>query len=51
MKNGKKPTRREKLLIAAAGSNPNDWLVTKRLPHTLHLQHRYTTTIKVIPVN
>lgn len=51
MKQGKRPTRREKQLIADAGWKPDNWLVTKRLPRSLHLTHRQTGTIKVIPIN
>lgn len=50
MKRGKRPTRREQTLIAAAGRNPNNWLVVKRFPQSLQLQHRHTGTIKVIPI-
>lgn len=51
MKRGKRPTRREKVLIAACCSNPDDWLVSKRLPHSLHLVHRHAGTVKVIPIS
>ncbi|WP_168928326.1 DUF6906 family protein [Paenibacillus ginsengarvi] len=50
MKHGKRPTRREKTMIAAAGLRTHNWLVTKRLPQSLHLTHRVSSTVKVIPV-
>jgi hypothetical protein len=50
MKNGKRPTRREKTLIAGTCSDPDNWLVSKRLPRSLHLVHRLTKSIKVIPI-
>ncbi|MFD0868797.1 DUF6906 family protein [Paenibacillus residui] len=48
MKNGKRPTRNQKLAIQSAGWNPNNWLVVKNLPGELHLIHRQTGTKKVI---
>ncbi|WP_169456455.1 DUF6906 family protein [Paenibacillus pinihumi] len=50
MKNGKRPTRRQKQLIKAAGWNPDNWFVVKHLPREMHLTHRYTGTAKVIPL-
>ncbi|MEF3309296.1 hypothetical protein PV433_10305 [Paenibacillus sp. GYB004] len=50
MKQGKRPTRREMKVLAANGSNPENWLITKRLPGALHLVHRHTGAIKVIPI-
>lgn len=35
MKNGKRPTRRQKLEIQAAGLNCNEWLVSKDSPKEL----------------
>lgn len=48
MKQGKKPTRKQKLIIAAARLNPDNWLVTKNLPGKLHLEHRETGRARVI---
>jgi hypothetical protein len=50
MKQGKRPTRREKTMIASVCSDPDNWLVSKRLPRSLHLVHRQTNSIKVIPI-
>ena len=49
MKNGKKPTVRQKRLIAASGKNPADWLVSKDTTTGMHLVNRYTGTRKIIP--
>ncbi|WP_240421625.1 DUF6906 family protein [Paenibacillus periandrae] len=40
MKNGKRPTKRQKIAIAAAKLNPDNWLVTKSMPEKLSLVHR-----------
>lgn len=49
MKNGKRPTKRQKMLIAASGKNPADWLVCKDTPTEMHLVHRHAGTRKIIP--
>lgn len=49
MKNGKKPTARQKRLIAASGKNPADWLVCKDTTTEMHLVNRHTETRKIIP--
>lgn len=49
MKNGKKPTARQKRLIAASGKNPADWLVCKDTTTAMHLVNRCTGTRKIIP--
>lgn len=50
MKNGKKPTRRQKLAIKAVGLNPKNWLVIKNLQDKLHIVHRETGRQREIPV-
>lgn len=50
MKHGRRPTRRERYIIDSAGLNSDNWLVTKRLPHSLHLEHRVSGKSKVIPI-
>lgn len=40
MKNGKNPTKQQKIILKDAGLNPNEWLVIKNLPGALHLIHR-----------
>lgn len=49
MKAGKRPTRRQKLAIKWVGLNPSNWLVVKNLPEELHIVHRETGTLKIIP--
>ncbi|AAX62115.1 TPA: DUF6906 family protein [Bacillus thuringiensis] len=49
MKNGKKPTKKEKIHIESYNLNPDIWLIFKKVSNELHLVHRYTNTTKVIP--
>jgi hypothetical protein len=48
MKQGRRPTRKQKLIIEAAGHNPDNWLVTKNLQGEMHLEHRDTGQSKVL---
>ncbi|WP_408634997.1 DUF6906 family protein [Paenibacillus phocaensis] len=48
MKNGKNPTRRQKIIIREAGFNPDNWLVFKALDDRLELVHRFTNTTKTL---
>ncbi|WP_179292170.1 DUF6906 family protein [Paenibacillus campinasensis] len=48
MKNGKKPTRRQRIAIKEAGLNIENWLVSKALPDRLVLTHRYLGTEKTL---
>ncbi|WP_176527647.1 DUF6906 family protein [Bacillus sp. AFS023182] len=48
MKNGKKPTKREKNQIKLYNLNPDNWLIFKKVNEELHLVHRYTNAIRVI---
>lgn len=48
MKNGKRPTLRQKQLIKDAGFNPENWLVCKSTSSELHLVRRATGTTKII---
>ncbi|MCY9760553.1 hypothetical protein M5X06_29845 [Paenibacillus alvei] len=50
MKNGKNPTRRQKIAIKAAGLTPENWLVMKVVAGMLHLVHRNTNTQRKIPM-
>jgi|HigsolmetaGSP12D_1036236.scaffolds.fasta_scaffold00847_11 hypothetical protein len=49
MKSGKRPTRRQKQAIKWAKLNPDNWLIVKNLPDELHIVHRETGTLKIIP--
>ncbi|MBP1544351.1 MAG: hypothetical protein J6A16_09665 [Oscillospiraceae bacterium] len=48
MKHGKNPTRKQMLLIKAAGLQPLKWLVCKDTTDTLELTHRITGSKRVI---
>ncbi|MED2765800.1 hypothetical protein P4283_27870 [Bacillus thuringiensis] len=49
MKNGKRPTKREKVHINSYNLNPDNWLIFKKVDGELHLVHRHTNSIRVIP--
>lgn len=40
MKNGKRPTRRQKQILNSAGLQCDNWLVVKNLPNELNIVHR-----------
>jgi hypothetical protein len=48
MKNGKAPTKKQKITIKAAGLNPENWLIYKKINDQFHLVHRETGTTKII---
>lgn len=48
MKNGKRPNKRQKMLIAAVLLCPDDWLVCKDTPTEMHIVSRYTNTLIII---
>ena len=48
MKNGKNPTKREKILIESNGLKPDEWLIYKKVDGKLHLEHRFTFAKRVI---
>jgi hypothetical protein len=50
MKQGKKPTRNQKMLIKDAGLKPDNWLIVKNPSGELHMIHKETGTHRVIPV-
>lgn len=50
MKHGRRPTRTQKMVIKAAGLNPNNWLIVKNLSDRMHLVHRETGNERVVPV-
>lgn len=50
MKNGKRPTLNQKILIREAGLNPRNWLIVKNLPDRVHIVHRETGNERVIQV-
>lgn len=48
MKQGKRPTRKQKIAIKKAGKNPDNWLVIKNLQTEIHLVHRNTGTLSKV---
>ncbi|MFI8709840.1 DUF6906 family protein [Bacillus sp. NPDC077411] len=48
MKNGKKPTKKQKMLIKLNNLNPDNWLIYKKVDGELHLVHRYTNATRII---
>lgn len=50
MKQGKRPTKRQKTALAKMGLNPNNWLIVKNLPGCMHLKHRHTGRARVMKV-
>lgn len=50
MRNGKKPTREQKIRLGQAGLSPENWLVVRQKPDgELILLHKHTNTIRVVP--
>lgn len=49
VKNGKKPTVAQNILIKSKGLNPNNWLVIKNLSDKLIVLHRIAQTTRDIP--
>ncbi|MBW3490819.1 hypothetical protein [Bacillus sp. FDAARGOS_1420] len=49
MKNGKRPTKRERIHINSYSLNADDWLIFKKVDGELDLVHRYTNSTRVIP--
>ncbi|MGG1637197.1 DUF6906 family protein [Paenibacillus sp. NRS-1760] len=49
MKNGKRPTRRQKQAMESVKLNPSDWLVYKVEPHQIHVVNDSQET-QIIPV-
>jgi hypothetical protein len=48
VKNGKRPTLKQKRAIMAAKLLPSEWLVYKTEPGRLHIINRFTERTKVI---
>lgn len=44
MKHGKRPTVRQKKLLAQKRLNPDNWLIVKDTPTEMHIVYRYTET-------
>ncbi|MGG1879927.1 hypothetical protein ABDI30_20460 [Paenibacillus cisolokensis] len=48
MKNGKRPTRRQRIEIKNWGLNPENWLVERDTPDVMVLVHRYSGSSRTI---
>ena len=49
MRNGKKPTRKQKIRIGQAGLSPENWLVIKQKQNgELVIPHKHTDTVRVV---
>lgn len=49
MKNGKRPSKKQKIAIQEVKLNPDNWLVVKSLADELHIVHRLSSKVRVIP--
>lgn len=50
LKQGKKPTNKQKAIIKQAGLRPDNWLVTKNLQHELHIVNRTSNKERIITI-
>ncbi len=48
MKNGKKLTRNQAMMLKNNGLNPDNWLIVKNLNNRMEIVHRETGNTKVI---
>lgn len=48
MKNPKKPTRNQKILISSYRLQPSNWLVMSEDKHKLEIIHRHTDTRRTL---
>ena len=52
MRNGKKPTRKQKIRLGQAGLSPENWLVIKQKQNgELVILHKHTDKIRVVPAS
>ena len=42
MKHGKRPTVRQKKMLAEHRLNPDNWLIVKDTPEAMHIVYRFT---------
>ena len=50
MRNGKKPTRKQKIRLGQAGLSPENWLVIEQKQNgELVILHKHTDKIRVVP--
>ena len=52
MRNGKKPTRKQKIRLGQAGLSPENWLVIKQKQNgELIILHKHTNKTRVVPAS
>ena len=52
MKNGKRPTRQQKIRLGQAGLSPENWLIVKNKPNgEMVALHKHTNKVRVIPAS
>lgn len=52
MKNGKRPTRQQKIRLGKAGLAPENWLVIREKPSgELIILHKHTNRTRVVPAS
>lgn len=49
MRNGRKPTRKQKIRLGQAGLAPENWLVVRQKPDGELILHKRTNMIRVVP--
>lgn len=49
MRNGKKPTRAQKIRLGQAGLNPDNWLIIRVMKEELVILHKHTNKVRKIP--
>ena len=50
MRNGRKPTREQKIRLGQAGLSPENWLVVRlKLDGEIIILHKHMNTIRVVP--
>lgn len=48
MKNGKKPTKAQRIYLKEHRLNPDNWLIYKNTSTEMRLIHRYANTTRVV---
>lgn len=52
MKNGKRPTRQQKIRLGKAGLAPENWLVIREKPSgELIILHKHTDRTRIVPAS
>ena len=51
VKHGRNPTREQKKFLKSKGLNFENWLICKDTPTEMQIEHRHTSTVRVIKKN